>query len=393
MHPLNSPAGVSNINLYLFKYLPGVNWCMLSKKRFFLLSISILCSILLSSNYLVAQRGQFQTRNIICDAKTEITINGVLTQRTHTKKDEQLINKLLKEHAEGEGFTVSTVSNVSTKYCKKDIQPIFVWIDMEDDDLGLSSAVHEETHSFTGTAYYDMLGKFQGKRDNSIWFQVPAGWYSSFYLEEWGTHHLKHGLLFDSIKITKIMPVKKFKTTRLETYILGSQHMASRQFGIYGLLDEYHAYYHGYRVSRSMHEAGIHKEISDEFTSFAEFTLYILKYLQYAKERHPRIYKATMKQKEVLETFIRVHDKFEKIFCKGAEVNDESNKNVFNYEKTGDVTYNGHSCNVTMSIYETVGEYKGFYSFSKSIESYIHELETPKMVQMMEEARRVAGIK
>ncbi|MES0489984.1 MAG: hypothetical protein ABUK01_08340 [Leptospirales bacterium] len=129
--------------------------------------------------------------------------------------------------------------------------------------------------------------------------------------------------------------VKKFKTIRLYTYILGSQYMASRQFGIFGLLDEYHAYYHGYRVTQSMVKAGIIKDLSNEYVSFAEFTLYILKYLQLAKQKFPAIYKATMKHKEVLETFIRVHDKFEPIFCEGAVRNDEWSKTIFQLLRQG----------------------------------------------------------
>jgi len=256
----------------------------------------------------------------------------------------------------------------------------------------LSSAVHEETHSFTSSAHYDMVGKHLRSSGKTIEFEIPSGNYSSFYLEGWGTHQVKTKALYDSYEITKILPPKKFSGLRYDTYITGSKYNTSRQYGIYGLLDEYHAYYHGTKISYNMQKAGLYKDLSNEYTSFVEFTLFILKYLEYAEKKYPKIYETTMKDALVLETFIRIYDKFEPIFCELAEQNDKSNLRIYNYKNIGKVSYKGDSCSATLTIYETTGTDKKYYSFSKEMEPYINELNSDNMKKRLKEVRANAHI-
>ena len=262
---------------------------------------------------------------------------------------------------------------------------------MDRKGYSLSSAHHEETHAFTSSAHYDMLGKHTGTSRGTVYFEIPSGNYSSFYLKGWGTHHVKRGPLFDSIKITKLLPAKKYKGLRYDTYIIGSKYSSSRQFGIYGLLNEYHAYFHGNFLALNMEKAGVYKNHSNDYTAYAEFTLFILKYLELAKKEYPRVYEATMNNKLLMETFVRIHDEFEPIFSQRAASLNKRDKTISNYKNIGVVAYKSKSANLKLTMFQTTGTNKVYYNNAKEYAPYLEELQTPKMKKLMKEVRRAAN--
>ena len=331
----------------------------------------------------VKQKNAYIQR-VTCDGRY-----GWYTNKSYQPEDFEKAKSLIQKYGEGNGFTVMTLIERAKRYCNKEGDHVMTWL-LEKQELfypGLSTAVHEETHSFTSSAHYDLLGKHVQGSGNTIEFEIPYGNYSSFYLEGWGVHHIKTKALYDSIEITNIMPAKKFSGLRYDTYITGSQYNASRQFGIYGLLDEYHAYYHGVKLSYQMQKAGLYQDHSNEYTSFVEFTLFILKYLEYAEKKHPKIYKATMNDAAALDTFIQIYDKFEPIYCELAKQNDKFNLNISNYKNLGKVTYKGSSCDAALTLYGTTGTGKVFYSFSKEMEPYINELKSNPMKKLLKKVR------
>lgn len=74
---------------------------------------------------------------------------------------------------------------------------------------------------------------------------TPDGTYTAYYLGNGEIRLVKHTEGFTADKINSVFP-KKLMTPRYETYVYPSPpSMGSQQHGVYGLLDELHAYYTG----------------------------------------------------------------------------------------------------------------------------------------------------
>jgi len=349
--------------------------------------------------------GRTYIQKVSCDSKSPQAFWH--TKSVYNKEDYKRALELVQKYSDGGGYTLMHSVKLGKKYCKKQGDELMTFLSLlanfkQSEEMkkvmaqipagsfGLTMGFHEITHLFTSTAKFDLLGKFKQKRGNLVLFEVPVGHYSSFFLDTWGTHHLEHTAYYDSQKITEILPANKFSGSRYDKYITGDPSSASRQDGIYGLLNEYHAYFHGAYFVNNMHKAGVEKSYANEYTAFAEFTLFILKYLDYAKKNQPNVYKSNMKQKELMETFVRIHDRFEPVFCERAADYNKNDQKVSNYRKLGEVTYKGRSCSVTLDVFETKSGKSS--NFAKEMENYLIELQKPEMVEMMKEARKVAGL-
>ena len=92
-----------------------------------------------------------------------------------------------------------------------------------------------------------------------------------------------------------------------------------------------------------------------------------------------------------METFVRIHDRFEPLFCKRAEKINKHDKKIYNYKKIGVVTYKSNSCNLTFTKYETTGTDKVYYNNATEFAPYLEELQTPKMKKLMKEVRSAAN--
>ena len=116
---------------------------------------------------------------------------------------------------------------------------------------------------------------------------------------------------------------------RYDTYIGdGNREISSKKDGIYGLLDEFCAYYHGIRCDLDLSEAGILKSHipvqtswskntrqgtrsgytiqtmeSNMLDSYYEFRLFISWYLQYAHEQYPDIYQSIYENRQFREAY------------------------------------------------------------------------------------------
>ena len=351
-------------------------------------------------------------QRVSCDTKSRQAF--WYTKKKYDKKEFERAKELIEKYSEGGGFTALMPLNRGKKYCKKEgdsmmnfvntsfIKKIPKGMKFEGVDMGkvnesaffmsMGFIVHEETHAFTSQAKYDMFGKHKKTVGKTVYFEIPSGMRSSFYLEGWGTHHVPHIALYDSNEITKILPANKFNVMRYKTYILGTKDGAARQDGMYGLLNEYHAYYHGTTFVNNLYKAGVDKSYANEYTAFAEFSLFILKYLEYAKTKYPRVYKSNMAQKLLMETFVRIHDKYESVFCERASLINKHDDIIANYKNIGKVTYKGHTCSVSLNVYKTTGK-TTFYNNAKELQNYLTELQTPAMINMMKEVRKASGVK
>ena len=100
----------------------------------------------------------------------------------------------------------------------------------------------------------------------------------------------KHTSTFKSRKIIEIIP-DSCKTLRFDYYIDIKSNHITQVDGIYGLLDEFNAYYKGVQakydfrnhINDSLYLAGI---VVSEMQAYYEFKYYILTYLIYAEEKY-----------------------------------------------------------------------------------------------------------
>lgn len=191
--------------------------------------------------------------------------------------------------------------------------PPVTWVD-ELTDAGvrnsLNTIVHESVHGYTQSWAYVLLQKQDSSkykfRDN----------YSAFYLSEDESYLVKHGKVFSSNEIAKNIP-KSLRTFRFEPYIAPrNNELGSQVQGIYGLMDEWNAYYHGtktaynlysYYTVKSDSDPQIYLEhitdISGTYFAHYEFKYYILSYMLYAKNNHPDIYKDILSNRELKKAY------------------------------------------------------------------------------------------
>lgn len=163
----------------------------------------------------------------------------------------------------------------------------------------LNTAVHETYHQLSFT----------------------AGWNQEvYYIGSGQTVTVTHTEVFDSAEIDAVVPdeLKNISGGRYGTYISGetaSTNMASRQYGVYGIFNEFTAYCWGtvnslrtydWDQANSPQLGG-----SNEWISQVEFRYFILTYMLYAKEHHPDVYQGIMANKDFLRAFKAVDDAFE----------------------------------------------------------------------------------
>lgn len=134
-----------------------------------------------------------------------------------------------------------------------------------------------------------------------------------------------------------------------EVYIYPSNLNPSTQaFGIYGLLDEFNAYYQGKRATYDMY--GYFKEslpfgtleknyieylktMYSNYLAYYEFKIFILTYLIYAKEHEKSVYEGIVNNKAFVDAFLRIdalHKKLKEDFDKRESeiINDLKSKGI-----------------------------------------------------------------
>lgn len=169
----------------------------------------------------------------------------------------------------------------------------------------ISTVVHELTHAYVGHPYDEMVkNRLCTDKDYHVYplsnqlILVPIN------------------QTFPSKMLASYIPPDK-RTFRYSDYITGTSSTQSE--GVYGLLDEWHAYYRGaftwfqlrnYYLNQIKNPQDWIGYFSDiyELTAYYEFKYFILTYLLYAKKNQPRIYEQI--------------------------INNESFKKVFNYVDT-----------------------------------------------------------
>lgn len=170
---------------------------------------------------------------------------------------------------------------------------------------GYDTAVHEECHHFTTSLFWTDL---------------------QYYIGDGESIKVKEGKVYDTVKMAREIP-EELRTFRYDDYIgeKALKDMTSRKQGAYGLLDEYIAYSWGMNAVVKMYaylddadadpdiwkdsylESGYSNMIAQ-----AEFDFWILRYLIYAKENEPSVYKATLKNKDFIRAYLISRERYQR---------------------------------------------------------------------------------
>jgi hypothetical protein len=157
----------------------------------------------------------------------------------------------------------------------------------------METSVHEVYHAYSSTMGYQLLvdtKSLRGKGAEALY--VGGDPLLVMYNETFPAREMDATFPNDA------------KTNRYPVYVSPSKDLQStQQEGVFGLLDEFTAYYHSSRTVVDLwpwvrDEAPKSEKLITNYVvrlhslwvPYAEFTFYILHYLRYAKEKHPKIY-------------------------------------------------------------------------------------------------------
>lgn len=129
---------------------------------------------------------------------------------------------------------------------------------------------------------------------------------------------------FKTSRATGKIP-KRYRTFRYGTYVAKGATASANTSGVYGLLNEFSAYYWGMHASRSLYpylkkhvrtaggyESFISNYMNDR-DAYAEFTYWTYVYLDYARKHAPKTYKRILANKAYVKTFDTMHAKYKKL--------------------------------------------------------------------------------
>lgn len=176
----------------------------------------------------------------------------------------------------------------------------------------LGTMVHEMNHGYGSLLAWKMKPK---DTKNYICYYLGKGEY----------HLVRFTPIFRTEEMGKTIP-KSLRTFRFETYIYNPKQkveLTSNVLGIYGLMDEWVAYYQGTLTDVNMHcwyEQNTDGNAEDWYDYFSnvcsainahqEFKFYCLSYFIHAQKHHPEIYQALLQNRELVQTFLGVNQQF-----------------------------------------------------------------------------------
>lgn len=156
--------------------------------------------------------------------------------------------------------------------------------------------VHEGTHAFTASVGYGLR---------------PADSYpvrlEAYYLSADQFAVIPYGDAFSSLEFVPFVP-PSLRTHTFDLYI-GPKSIAKAQVsGIYGILDEWHAYVHGFQATVALLPAFQKKDevwawvnsIADSYHAGVQFKYYMMMYLKQARSAHRDQYDSFLGNKDMV---------------------------------------------------------------------------------------------
>ncbi|MCB9232048.1 MAG: hypothetical protein H6581_10315 [Bacteroidia bacterium] len=181
----------------------------------------------------------------------------------------------------------------------------------------LNTVVHESCHE---------LNDLVADRDPS--WEYDAG----YFIAEGVEIPVKKGPVYNSIALNAFVTDSlQKKIFRYKTYIgeKDGMYISSQSSGIYGMLDEFDAYYQGTLASYELYDyyyknrchgfedemawAEYLKEVTSTHYAFYEFRIFISWYLQYARLKHPEVYETCMANTRLRLAFTLINDAYARL--------------------------------------------------------------------------------
>ena len=238
-------------------------------------------------------------------------------------------------------------------------------------------------HGYTGLVGYSQLNDNAGFNDD----------HSYFFIQGTESILVMHTDIYTTKEMASTVP-QTFRNERYQTYInSSSQFLGSQIQGVYGLLDEMNAYYHGGKSTYDTFEYYKKNADSDEWVEYLneinnsivgvlEFKYFIVKYMQYAIQKYPAVYQGIVNNNNFRKAFTQIDD------VSAAWIAEYRNKKQSIYQTIET------SCNVTL---EEDGEFLYFWkgmsasgvgTFDSEITALEDELAKPQQTTIIQELRR-----
>lgn len=198
----------------------------------------------------------------------------------------------------------------------------------EDILSGIGTAVHEECHSdmfrhhYEGDSFVEGLDYYVGNKD---YISVN---YTDVYKSE---------------EMAATFP-SSLRTFRFDTYVSEGETTSANVNGIYGLLNEFTAYYWNAHTNNLISKKyGVWDQETNIVQPYYEFLYWMTNYMLYAKEHYPQVYKSILNNEDFLEAFAIIEEKYNKeitayIDKRGDDLGDETlslKKELANDKYTG----------------------------------------------------------
>ncbi len=145
------------------------------------------------------------------------------------------------------------------------------------------------------------------------------------------------GQKYIRVNLTRVFPSKRMSTTipgklrtmRWDTYVgRPTANLASDVWGIYGLLNEFTAYYWGMHAQMALYDYLKASQVTPDFwqqfinlcandrLAYAEFKYYMMQYLAYARENERSVYNGIIGNQSFLEAYRTIEKKFSALITK-----------------------------------------------------------------------------
>ncbi|MHB0936511.1 MAG: hypothetical protein ACYC6A_08995 [Armatimonadota bacterium] len=245
----------------------------------------------------------------------------------------------------------------------------------------LTIVVHEMTHEYQHRIAFAMLAeqKIPPKADR----------YHAYYT---GTETIlvQQTRVYRTSEMQGLFPAV-LRTERFPVYVFPARETGAQLDGIYGLLDEYDAYYIGtktaldfynyYRISRDGTPEDWFRffdNMNRYYFAQAEFRLYILNYLRYAKAHHPEVYTGVMGNAAFRRAFREVDSGYAKLvqdyFAAKAQIFAQLRADGYEVDEDDEFTRIGRD-----------GAFTGRSNFLKSYHALTAELAKPEYQALLKE--------
>lgn len=175
----------------------------------------------------------------------------------------------------------------------------------------LETLIHESTHHYNKEVWE------WGKNFNHRYMVTPGQ-------DLWA----RHTKLYTSSEFIAIVPKDApTKIFRYGLYVGHDSHVSANSWGIYGMMDEFSAYYNGsrsawigYHLAKSRGDKKA-MEIFEQrclgvYFAWYEFRTFTGWYLTYAKLKHPDVYKETMENRDIAKVFTELDREFGELVVK-----------------------------------------------------------------------------